>query len=236
MTNRSDKGSELWVANTDESNPVRLTEGRGRMLGSPRWSPTDGRWIAYDAQGEDGRWDIYLIDAAGGQPRRLTPEPSEENLPSWSRDGKWIYFTSDRSGRYEVWRMPAAGGESMQITHDGGFEASESWDGKTLYYTKLRSSPLFARAVAGGEERQVLESVSLLSFAVVENGIYHIVRPGGQAFEIRILDLATNKDRLLKRVALRASQGLSVSPDRKTVLYGAVAAVNADLMLVENFR
>ena len=237
-TNRSGKGSELWAANKDGTNLVRLTEGTGRMLGSPRWSP-DSRWIAFDAQGEDGHWDIYLIDAAGGQPRRLTPQPSDEVLPSWSRNGKWIYFTSNSSGRYEVMRMPDGGGESVQITHDGGFEAWESWDGKTLYYTKRSGSPLFARPLAGNEERQILESVRLLSFAVVENGIYHIVRRGPRGsfgFEIRFLDLATGKDQVLNSVDLRPVQGLTVSPDRKTILYSAVAASNADLMLVENFR
>jgi Tol biopolymer transport system component/predicted Ser/Thr protein kinase len=240
-TDRSGRGSELWVASRDGTNVVRLTEGTGYRLGSPRWSP-DNHWIAYDAQEEDGHFDIYLIDAAGGQPRRLTPQPSDENLPSWSRDGKWIYFASNRSGRYEVWRKPAAGGEDVQISRDGGFEAWESWDGKTLYYTKhtgTYTSPLFARSLAGGEERQVLESVFLLSFAVSKDGVYHVVRGsarGSFGFEIRFLDLATGKDKVLHRADLQPVQGLTVSPDGKTILYSAVAAANEDLMLVENFR
>ena len=241
ITNRSGKGSELWVADRDGTNPVRLTEGAGRQLGSPRWSP-DGRWIAFDAAGEDGHWDIYLIDAAGGQPRRLTPESSEENLPRWSHDGKWIYFASDRSGRYEVWRTPAAGGASVQITHDGGFEAAESPDGKILYYTKRPQggfvSPLFARPLAGGEERQVLDSVFILSFAVVENGIYHVVRSGflSFGFEIRLKDLTTGEDRVIRRSDLVGIQGLAVSPDRKTILYCGSSGPNSDLMLVEGYR
>ncbi len=240
-TDRSGKGSELWVAGADGTNLSRLTEPTGYRLGSPRWSP-DGRWIAYDAQGGDGRWDVYLIDAAGGQPRCLTPQASDENLPSWSRDGRWIYFASNRSGRYEVWRKPAAGGEDVLITRDGGFEAFESCDGKTLYYTKetsTRTSPLFARPVAGGEERQVLDSVHLLSFSLAEEGIYHVVPRGllvPFGFEIRFLDFATGEDRVLHTIELRPIQGLTVSPDGKTILYTAVAAYNADLMLVENFR
>ena len=68
-------------------------QATGRGQGSPRWSP-DGRWIAYDAQAEDGNWDIYVIEAAGGQPRRLTTHPAFEHFASWSRDGQWIYFRS----------------------------------------------------------------------------------------------------------------------------------------------
>jgi len=237
-TDRSGRGSELWVARMDGTNLVRLTEPTGYRLGSPRWSP-DGHWIAYDAQGANGRFDVYVIDAAGGQPRCLTPRVSDENLPSWSRDGKWIYFASNRGGRYEVWREPAAGGEDVQITRGGGFEAFESCDGKTLYYTKHTStytSPLFARPVEGGEERQVLDSVFLLSFSIAENGIYHVVNRGTPfGFEIRFLDFATGKDHVLYTSDLLPAQGLTVSPDGRTILYSALAAYNADLMLVENF-
>jgi Tol biopolymer transport system component len=88
-TTRSGKGGEIWTANRDGTALVRLTEGNGRMTGSPRWSP-DGRSVAYVAQDEDGHWDVYLIAAAGGQARRLTPDPSDEDLPSWSRDGRWV--------------------------------------------------------------------------------------------------------------------------------------------------
>jgi len=127
----------------------------------------------------------------------------------------------------------------VQITRGGGFEAVYSCDGKTLYYTKHTStytSPLFARPVEGGEERQVLDSVFLLSFSIAENGIYHVVNRGTPfGFEIRFLDFATGKDHVLYTSDLLPAQGLTVSPDGRTILYSALAAYNADLMLVENF-
>jgi hypothetical protein len=33
-----------------------------------------------------------------GPPRRLTHSPNNNVIPSWSHDGRWIYFASDRSG------------------------------------------------------------------------------------------------------------------------------------------
>jgi Tol biopolymer transport system component/tRNA A-37 threonylcarbamoyl transferase component Bud32 len=241
-SNRSGKGGEIWVANQDGTNLLRLTEGTGRGAGSPRWSP-DSRWIAFDSQSDDGHWDICVIDVSGGQRQLLTPPISDENLPSWSRDGKWIYFTSNRSGRFEVYRTPFTGGESQQITRDGGFEAWESWDGKTLYYTKRTEdaySPLFARPLAGGEEKKVLEPVFLNSTVVVENGIYHVFRlaqRGSFVLEIKFMDFATGKDQVLNRVEFYISQGLTVSPDRKTILLcAAMTDFNEDLMLMENFR
>jgi hypothetical protein len=102
--------------------------------------------------------------------------PWNNKVPSWSRDGKWIYFTSDRTGRWEIWRTAAQGGPAEQITTAGGYVALESRDGKTLYYTKMGfygGEPLYARALGGGEERQVLEQVAGRGFHVFGDGIYY---------------------------------------------------------------
>jgi Tol biopolymer transport system component/predicted Ser/Thr protein kinase len=231
---------EVWVSNQDGSNPVQLTDGLGRHQGTPRWSP-DGRWIAFDSLGEAGHWDIYVIDAAGGQPRRITEYPSDEYVPSWSRDGKWIYFSSNRSGKNEIWRIPAAGGESAQVTDNGGYVAFESWDSQTLYYTKdpsvASSAPLFAKPLAGAGEQKVLDSVVARGFVVVEDGIYYIARADKEgAYPLQFFDFATGKSRLLTRIEAQPYPGLTVSPDRQTVLFSVAKPINFDLMLIENFR
>ena len=58
---------QLFTADIDGKHPIQVTRDDFDHE-DPAWSP-DGRWIAFDSQGEDGRWDIYVIDAAGGQPR-----------------------------------------------------------------------------------------------------------------------------------------------------------------------
>jgi hypothetical protein len=164
---------------------------------------------------------------------------SDESKPSFSRDGKWIYFRSGLGGNNEIWRLPVAGGESVRITDKGGYTAYESWDGRILYYTKYPGtpSPLFARPVAGGTERQVLDSVEQRAFFPVEEGIYHIARAGEDgAYALRFFDFATQKSRLLARIEGQLGLGLSISPDRKTVLFCVGKPINFDLMLIENFR
>ena len=84
--------------------------------------------------------DIYVVRASGGKPVRLTTDPAEDNIPSWSRDGNWVYFTSLRSGRREVWKAPAGGGEAVQVTKNGGFAAMESADGRSVFYTNSNRS------------------------------------------------------------------------------------------------
>jgi dipeptidyl aminopeptidase/acylaminoacyl peptidase len=210
------------------------------MVGGGRWSP-DGRWIIYSAQNEDGRWDIFRIDAAGGQALNLTNQPADDNLPCYSRDGNWIYFSSNRTGKYEIYRMPAAGGEARQVTDNGGFEAQESWDRKTLYYTKAFYTSLYARPAEGGAEKPVLESIALSvsSFIVAQNGIYYVFNAGPRRLgplEFHFLDSSTGKSRELMQFKAVGGQGLTVSPDGETMLYSTSFNRNSDLMLVENFR
>ena len=64
-------GLQIWVCNSDGSNPVQLTHFVVN-LGAPRWSP-DGRYIAFDSQ-EAGQGDIYIVPAEGGPARRFTPK------------------------------------------------------------------------------------------------------------------------------------------------------------------
>jgi serine/threonine protein kinase len=93
-------------------------------------------------QGQNGQWDIYVMDAAGSARRRVTSEPSGGSMPFWSRDGKWIYFASSRTGHFEIWRVLFAGGPHQQVTRNGGVTAYETVDGQTLLYLKESSGPL----------------------------------------------------------------------------------------------
>jgi Tol biopolymer transport system component len=230
---------EIWVCDQDGSNPVQLTERLGRFQATPRWSPDD-RWIAFSSLSENGKRSVYVVDAAGGQPRRVTSPDYDEHIPSWSRDGHWVYVTSGRSGRSEIWRMPAAGGASTRITDDGAYVATESWDGKAIYYVKnlfIVAQPLYARSLAGGAEWKVLDSVCGRSFVVVEDGIYHIAGPDDHgAHSLQFFDFATAKSRVVTRIDSSPSIGLTVSPDRKTILFTATKPINYDLMLVDNFH
>ena len=94
-SNRSGN-DEIWVCDSDGKNAIQVTSMGGPSCGTPRWSP-DGEQIVFDSS-SDGQWDIYVVAASGGKPRRLTNQPSFEAIASWSRDGKWIYFCSDRTG------------------------------------------------------------------------------------------------------------------------------------------
>ena len=178
-----------------------------------------------------------LVSAAGGKPRRLAPNPANDNVPSFSRDGKWIYFSSNRTGEYQVWKVPVAGGEPVQVTHNTGFAAFESPDGAYLYYTQTRGEPgpLWRLPASGGQPVKVLEGVVQLAFTVSDKGIYYIDRPAGET-RLQFYNLATGRSTTVARNLGDVSQGLTVSPDGRTILYSRMESPVSDLMLVEDFR
>jgi Tol biopolymer transport system component len=90
--------------------------------------------------------------------RRVTRNPARDTLPSWSRDGKWIYFTSNRSGAYQVWKTPvdATDAGAVKLTTGEAFNALESMDGGTLYFARSRfSSDIWQIPLAGDQESRV---------------------------------------------------------------------------------
>ncbi len=75
---------------------------RGEPDAAPAWSP-DGQEIAFvrghDLNKSSGDMDLFIVDAAGGRPRRLTHTPgSLETAPAWSADGARIAFARSSSG------------------------------------------------------------------------------------------------------------------------------------------
>ena len=234
-SHRSGERAEIWLSDADGSKPVQLTHGPGLGQGTPRWSP-DGRRIAFDSMGENARHSIWTIDAEGASLRRLTEGSDDASQPSWSADGRWIYFSSDRAGVADIWRVPSGGGPPERLTNAGGSFAFESADGRTLFFKRSSfDSPLLALPIAGGPERQVVDCVRYFGFAVGRAGVYHLGCGTGGKVPLFLLDAATGRDQLLGQLE-KPGEGLTVSPDGKTILYSKIVREGADLMMIEDFR
>jgi Tol biopolymer transport system component len=224
----------LWLADADGSNVTRLTNGPGRQQDSARWSP-DGRSVVFDAQDESGRQDIWTIEADGSGLRQVTRTPVDEGVPSYSHDGRFIYYTSPRTGRPEIWRMPTGGGPEEQLTRDGGIFPRESQDGATLYYQRsLGPGPLLARGTAGGAERTILPCVPPYGFEVAPRGVFHVTCPSEPTRALRYWDAASGKSQQVAVLDADFVVGLSAAPDG-SVLFGR-HIIATDLMMIDNFR
>jgi dipeptidyl aminopeptidase/acylaminoacyl peptidase len=128
----------LYVVTVADGAARRLATGF-RENGQPRWSP-DGNAIAFIcSKGRGAESDVCVISAAGGgTPRNLTAAwDLDPSGPSWSPDGKTVYFSAETRGNVHLFAVAAAGGAMRQVTSGErqlrGF--SQSADGRSLAYT-----------------------------------------------------------------------------------------------------
>jgi len=129
--------SSVWVQTLRTGNRIQVSNKPG-INGAPSFSP-DGKQLALTLGGIDGNLDIHVLDLATRQTRRLTTHRAIDTEGSWSPDGRYVYFTSDRSGGPQVYRVPAAGGTPERVTFEGSYNARPrlSEDGKRLAMVHL---------------------------------------------------------------------------------------------------
>ena len=105
------------------------------------------------------RGDVFTVPAEKGEIRNLTDTPGVREMdPSWSPDGRWVAYLSDRSGEYELYVRPGDGsGEERRVTKDGkGWRFPPLWspDSKKIAFGE-RNRHLFWVDVATGKVTDV---------------------------------------------------------------------------------
>ncbi|HEX5735522.1 MAG TPA: protein kinase [Blastocatellia bacterium] len=93
--------SQLWAVDVATHNKRLITEGDGVQ---PAWSP-HGHRIAYWNRHTGGQRDIWTISANKAVPIQVTDDAFEDWNPTWSPDGKYLFFVSTRGGNMNVWRV-----------------------------------------------------------------------------------------------------------------------------------
>jgi len=174
------------------------------------------------------------VRATGGTPERLTFDPATDGVPSYSRDGRSIYFVSNRGGSNQVWKMDGDGGHPRQITRHGGYLAFESFDGHWVYYSLTDGdSPLYRVPVEGGEATEVLPRVYEFGYCLTPDGV--LFSGGEHSHGIEFFSFATGKTVPFFQPEKQMTVGLSLSPDRRHLLFPQRESSGSELMLVENF-
>jgi tricorn protease len=122
---------DIWTANEDGSNLLRLTVHKARDV-YPRFSP-DGRWIAFSSDRE-GNLDVYIIPAAGGAAKQLTSHSADDLVLGWTPDSRAVLFSSQRGEDFmpKLYTVSIDGGMPRDAGPDMGVWASYSPDGHKL--------------------------------------------------------------------------------------------------------
>jgi dipeptidyl aminopeptidase/acylaminoacyl peptidase len=103
----------------------------------------DGRKIAFvvtslSEERDEYLSNIWIVDTAGGEPRRFTAGPRRDVEPRWSPDGTRLAFLSERAPKekLQLYVMPADGGEPTRLTSLENGAGSVAWspDGARLAF------------------------------------------------------------------------------------------------------
>jgi Tol biopolymer transport system component len=139
-------GGDIWTV-PSTGGVAALLVSHSANEARPLFSP-DGRQLAFISS-RTGSGDIYLLTLATGELKRLTFDDGFDQLDGWSRDGRWIYFSStsrDVGGLNDLFRVSANGGTPMLVSADrytNEFFSAPSPDGNTIAFS--------ARGIASGQ-------------------------------------------------------------------------------------
>ncbi|MDZ4784134.1 MAG: hypothetical protein SGJ19_28130 [Planctomycetia bacterium] len=136
--------------------PMPINTGRAVRNNNDHGLSPDGNLLAISDQ-TDGPSRIFVVDAKGGEPRRVTPlAPSYWH--GWSPDGKSLAYCAERDGNYDVYTIPINVGEELRLTTAEGLDDGPDYapDG-TIYFNSVRSGrmQIWKMNADGGEQSQV---------------------------------------------------------------------------------
>ncbi|WP_437284126.1 protein kinase domain-containing protein [Sorangium sp. So ce406] len=136
-----------WVKSLATGEERRLADGLANFALAVDWSP-DGRHVAL-SMSPDGRSPrdirVFSLDDPA-RPRELIVGPSDDRYPRFSRDGRWLAYTSDEAGVRQVYVVSFPDGKvKRQISPREGTEPAWAPDGTRIYYRaegKLYAAPV----------------------------------------------------------------------------------------------
>jgi dipeptidyl aminopeptidase/acylaminoacyl peptidase len=131
--------TDLYLVSSDGGTTRQLTFTDNEDESGPRWRPSLlAAHIGFTSSREGKKRQLFLIDPAGGEARRVTNEDDGIGPWAWSRNGQWIAYLAGAEGKRQVWLLRGDGtGKAEQLTrHATGVESIEwSYDSRTLYFT-----------------------------------------------------------------------------------------------------
>jgi eukaryotic-like serine/threonine-protein kinase len=141
------------------------------------------------SRGENGRFDVMMLDTPASQPRALTTDGMSADA-SISSDGKTIVFGTFGAISH-IWTVDAEGGAARQVTRGSGeYSPQLSPDGKTLVY--IAENALWRMDLAGGSAVKIADRPNFGATISSDSSLIAYVywRSNGQGLNVRVEPLA----------------------------------------------
>ncbi len=173
-----DGGYDLWAIAPDGSNQRKLTWGNFDDR-EPAWSH-DGTRVAFSSDRGDplgSDYNIWVLDLRSGALQRMTKDPGQDTMPSFSPDDKEISFISTRDNAQSVWAVSMLDNAERRITDPKIRADASSWGpgGEIAYHAFAQGQSrleLAGRSLTGTENAFAFRAswVSPTEFYYVSDG------------------------------------------------------------------
>jgi uncharacterized protein YjdB len=179
--------------------------------------------IAFSSNRE-GSYDLYVMDADGGNLRQLTTDPGSEGEPAWTPDGTRLVYTVRRQGappQLYVLRPDGRPAQSLTTEPGGNHSPAISVDGRSLAFVSTRdgNQEIYVMAVEGGAHRRITRTVQRDSQPrFLPNGdLIYVVERGRGSRLVRLAGAEGEPETVLETG--EPIGGLAVSRDGRRVAY-----------------
>ena len=170
---------------------------------------------------EFDNFEIYVMDADGGNRKNLSNNPVDDEDPDWSPDGTKIAFVSDRNdAAYQIYVMDADGKNQIRLTDGPDAKREPDWspDGGKIAFTVQDAIKHFEVMDADGQNRVRYEDRTIQPSWSPDGQQIAFVSPKDEGNEIYVMDADGQG---LERVThdLVPKKNPSFSPDGGRIAY-----------------
>ena len=233
----------IFLVTVESGAKERLTSPPAQSLAdhSPAFSP-DGRTLAFIRRSASVVADVYLVQVAGGEPRRLTFNDTWTLGLAWTQDGREIVFSSPQGGLFNLWRISSFGGMPELLSGTGGgaiYPAISRQGSRLIYSRQTRDKNIWRLELSGlttirNRPARLIASTRRDSFPQIspdgDRIAFESDRSGSP--EVWVCDRDGRRPVQLTSFADVNAGSPSWSPDGRWIAFDAYPGGNADIYVI----
>ena len=233
----SNRQAGIFTINLQTGEKIQLTAPANPTVDqTPRFAP-DGKSLAFIRYFSSFKREIFVVPAAGGEPRQITSDDSRIYSLAWQASGESLFFTSFRgNNQLNLWRVPADAHAAPQMIATGSKNLADlaiSPNGKTLAFVEETADANIWEIGSDQPPRPLIRSSRddhSQQFSPDGTQIVFVSERTGN-YEIWLADADGKNPRQLTDSASSAGSP-RFSPDGKSIVFDAQTAGSNDVYII----